>query len=135
MGGLGNHFLPYRGVCFMVYKFLQTFPLSVKSLAFQLFYGLVLFVLVSFLGLSRLAFLAGFLFAHVYMLMFFYSAILFFKQKRPALGMILMLGKWILLLSVLLFVSWFLDSKAFLIGLSSLLSLLICYVFENMKKI
>ena len=117
----------------MVFKFLQELPLRIRSFVFQAVYALFLFSLVSFFGFSKTAFITGFLFSQVYMLLFFISAALIFKQKKKKLGMILMFIKWLLLLFVLIFVSWFLEGKSFLIGLSGVLSFLLCYVFENLK--
>ena len=118
----------------MVFKFLQTFPLGIKSLLFQFVYALILFALVSFLEWSRAAFLAGFLFSQVYMLFFFYSVFFLFQGTKIFLGLFLMFFKWLLLFLVLIAVSWFLESKSFLLGLSGLLSFLLCYVFENLKR-
>lgn len=118
----------------MVFKFLQTFPLGIKGLLFQLAYALVLFTLVSFLNWSRTAFLTGFLFSQVYLLFFFYSAFLLFQEGKRKWGLFLMFLKWLLLLLVLITVSWFLEGKSFLLGLTGLLSFSLCYVFENLRS-
>ena len=131
---MGDNCFSFFSLYFMVFKFLQKFPLSVKSLIFQVIYGLVLFALVSFFGWSRTAFLVGFLFSQIYITLFFYSAFLLFKKKKQKLGMILMFIKWLLLFFILLIVSCCLEGKAFLIGFSALLSFLLCYILENIKK-
>ena len=118
----------------MVFKFLQTFPLGIKGLFFQLIYAIVLFTLVSFLNWSQTAFLIGFFFSQLYMFFFFFSVFLLFQESKRNLGLFLMFLKWLLLLLVLIAVSWFLEGKSFLLGLSGLLSFLLCYVFENLKK-
>lgn len=79
--------------------------------------------------------LFGFVFAHVYIGLFFYSIFLIFKTKHKKQGVMLMFVKWLLLLFVLIAISLFLDGYSFLLGLSALLSFLLCYVLENSKKI
>ena len=118
----------------MVSKFLQTSPLGIKSLFFQLFFALILFAFVFFLRWNQIAFLTGFLFSQIYMFLFFYSAFLIFQKKRRKLGLILMFLKWFFLLFVLITVSLFLEGRSFLLGLTGLLSFLLCYVFENLKR-
>ena len=117
----------------MVFKFLQIFPLGAKGLLFQFGYALVLYALVSFLHWSRAAFLSGFLFSQIYMLFFFYSAFLLFQEGKRKWGLLLMFFKWFLLLLALIAVSWFLDGKSFLLGVSGLLSFLLCYAFESFR--
>ena len=117
----------------MVFKILQKFPLSLKSLFFQAFFSLFLFALLWFFGLGLKAFWAGFIFSQIYMLLFFYSAYLIFDQKYRRWGVFLLFIKWLFLLFLLFCVSWFLDSKSFLIGLSGTLSFLLCYVLERLK--
>jgi len=118
----------------MVFKFLQALPLGAKGLLFQLAYALVLFALVSFLNWSQTAFLTGFLFSQIYMFFFFYSAFLLFQEGKRKWGLLLMFLKWVLLLLVLIIVSWFLEGKSFFLGLTGLLSFLLCCVFENLKS-
>lgn len=131
---MGNNFLPYLCLYFMVFKFLQGFPLGIKSLIFQAVYGLVLLALISIFGLSKTAFLAGFLFSNIYIFLFFYSTSFLLKKDKRRLGMILFFVKWFLLICVLVLVSWFIEGKAFLIGLSGILSFLLLYIFENLRK-
>ena len=118
----------------MVFKILQNFPLGIKGLVFQILYASVLFVLISVLDWSRLAFLTGFLFSQIYMILFFSSVSLLFHKKERKLGLILMFVKWLFLLCVFAFASWFLDGKSFLIGLSGLLSFILSFVLEHLKK-
>lgn len=118
----------------MVFKFLQNFPLGIKSFFFQAFYALFLFGFIRFFNWNQMAFFAGFLFSQIYMLFFFFSSFLLLDKKRQKLGGFLMLVKWLVLFFVLLAVSWFLEAKAFLVGLSGLFSFLFCYVFEMKKE-
>lgn len=113
---------------------LKSFPLGVKSLWIQIFYGLILFALVIFFQFNWLAFLSGWIFANIYMLIFIYSVFLIFQQKRLKLGSALLGLKWFLLLGTFILASWLWDGKSFLIGLSAILPFLICYILENRQK-
>lgn len=118
-----------------ILKFFNLFPLGIKGFVFQVFYGLFLFAVVKLFNLSLGSMLFGFVFAHVYIGLFFYSIFLIFKTKHKKQGVMLMFVKWLLLLFVLIAISLFLDGYSFLLGLSALLSFLLCYVLENSKKI
>ena len=134
MGGLGDSCLPLFGLYFMVFKILQKLPLSGKGFLFQTFYALTLFLFLSVFGGSRTSFLFGFLFSQIYMLLFFYSASLLFQAKKRKLGLALMFIKWLSLFCVLILVSWFFEAKSFLLGLTGLLSFLLSYALEKIKK-
>ncbi|MDE0092448.1 MAG: hypothetical protein OXN83_04080 [Oligoflexia bacterium] len=86
-----------------------------------------------FRELSTRAFLIALGFSYLYAGLFFYSIKLIFTQKRKLLGVLLLFCKWLLLLLALLLVSWFLDGKAFLLGLSSLLVILTFYILEQVR--
>ena len=118
----------------MVFKILQKSPLGTKSLLFQVAYASFLFIIVSLFGFSWLAFFIGLIFSQIYMLLFYYAVFMFFKQKKQTIGFIFIFIKWLFLLLTLILVSYFLEAKAFLIGFSSMLSFLVCFVFENAKK-
>ena len=124
--------MSFFGLYFMVFKFLQKFPLSIKSLLFEVLYALILSLFISFFNLSQPAFWMGWLLGHLYVALFFYSAFLLFKRKKSAL---FFLGlKWLLLLLVLVSVLIFFEGQSFLIGLSGILSFLLCYVLESVNK-
>lgn len=120
----------------ILFKALKKIPLPIgaKSFLFQIYFGLLLFALVSFLGWSKISFVAGFLFSYLYMILFFYSAKLLFEHGKRKLGLTLMGVKWILLLLTLLGVGFLLQGKSFLMGLSAAPSFWLFYAFESFKK-
>lgn len=118
----------------MVLQFLQKFPLGIRGLGLQMAYGLFLYGLVLLFKMNPWGFFAGFLFAHVYLFLFFYSVWLIFQKKSRVMGFLLMIFKWFLLILILLALSWLLEGTAFLLGLSAILSLLFLYALESFTK-
>ena len=119
----------------MLFKFLQEFPLGIKALLFQASYSFLLFLLVLFLDYPKNSFFVALVFAHIYIILFYYFSKFLLKQKKQKLAFALMFIKWLLLVFVLIAVSSALDGKSFLIGLSTMLSFVFCFVFESFKKI
>ena len=113
---------------------LKRFPLGIKGFVVQTAYGLLLLGLAFVFQLRFFSLLAGFVFSHVYMFLFFYSLALIFMQQRKKLGLILMFVKWLLLFFVLLVVAVFLDGLSFLIGLSAILPFLMLFILKNIKE-
>ena len=115
----------------MVFKVLQSFPIGLKSLAFQIgFAGILCFLLFFFKG-HLPSFLLGFLFSQIYMAFFFQIGTLLLEPKKRKQGFFLLVVKWVFLVLVLLGVVLFLHGKSFVIGLSGIISFIACYAFER----
>ena len=100
----------------MVYKIFK--KISLKVLFLQVVYIFFLSSLSFFLNFNKISFFAGLTFSYLYMTFFFFSIKLIFTKEKKALGALLLLIKWFLLLIALILVAWFLEGKAFLLGLS-----------------
>ena len=117
----------------MVYKVFQKISLERNSLFLQVGYAFLLYALVLLFDLNKTSFLVGFVFSYFYMGLFFYSIRLIFSQKRRLAGFLLLFSKWLFLLLALILVAWFLDGKAFLVGLSGVFVFLLSYVLKQFQ--
>ena len=108
--------------------------LSLKTLFLQIAYAFFLLGWVFILDLNKISFFAGLFFSYLYMGLFFFSLHLIFIQKRKILGLLILFSKWFFLLFALILVAWFLEGKAFLLGLSSFIVALLAYILEQFKN-
>ena len=115
--------------------FTKHYPLGKKGLVLQSLFVLTNFILVLVFKLNILSFVLGLVFVYLYSFLFFFSVKGILYSRKKALGIVLLIVKWLILFLTLIALSErFLDPTSFLLGSTAFFPLIACYVLDLIKQ-